>query len=167
MPDIAAQLYEEDFVRWTEQQAAALRDAAGQRTNLPIDWENLAEEIDSLGRSLRHELRSRLMVILEHLLKLEYSPAIDPRRGWIETISRERLIVEDLLEESPSLKAELGVAIEHALSRALRLAARSPSDYGETGQISPPSYTRDQVLGDWFPDRAARSDPLPANGERD
>jgi hypothetical protein len=162
-----AQLYEGDFVRWTEQQAAALRDAATLSTNLPVDWENLAEEIDSLGRSLRHELRSRLMVIMEHLLKLEYSPATAPRRGWIETISRERLIVEDLLEESPSLKAELGVAIEQALSRALRLAARSLSDYGEAGQVSPPSYTRDQVLGDWFPGDAAHPGPLPVNGERE
>jgi hypothetical protein len=149
-----AQLYEEDFVRWTEQQAAALRDAAGLTTNLPLDWENLAEEIDSLGRSLKHELRSRLMVILEHLLKLEYSPATDPRRGWMETIDRERLILEDLLEESPSLKAGLSVAIEQAKSRALRLADRSLSNFGEAGQISPPSYTEDQVLGDWFPDGA-------------
>jgi hypothetical protein len=44
-----ADLYEEDFVRWTEQQAAALRAAARAGTNLPLDWENLAEEIDSLG----------------------------------------------------------------------------------------------------------------------
>ncbi len=162
-----APLYEEDFVRWTEQQATALRDAATLSTNLPLDWENLAEEIDSLGRSLRHELRSRLMVILEHLLKLEYSPATDPRHGWIETISRERLIVEDLLEESPSLKGELGTAIEQAASRALRLAARACPIMARPAKIAPPSYTEDQVLGDWFPDRAAHPDPLPANGERE
>ena len=100
----AARLYDEDFVRWTEAQAAALREAAGLATNSPLDWENLAEEIDSLGRSLRHELRSRLMVIVEHLLKLEHSPAVDPRRGWMETIDRERVVIEDLLQESPSLR---------------------------------------------------------------
>ena len=60
MSGSAAQLYDEDFVRWTEQQAAALRQAAGLDVNLPLDWENLAEEIDSLGRSLKHELRSRV-----------------------------------------------------------------------------------------------------------
>jgi hypothetical protein len=162
-----AQLYEEDFVRWTEQQAAALRDAAGLDTNLPLDWENLAEEIDSLGRSLKHELRSRLIVILEHLLKLEYSPAIDPRRGWIETIGRERLIVEDLLEESPSLKGGLSVAIEQAKSRALRLAARSLSDFDEAAELRSPDYAEEQVLGDWFPGDAPRPDPLPTNGERE
>ena len=90
MSTSAARLYEQDFVRWTEEQSRALRDAAGLGTNLPLDWENLAEEVESLGRSQRHELRSRIAVILEHLLKLERSPAADPRRGWMETIVRER-----------------------------------------------------------------------------
>jgi hypothetical protein len=167
MPGNAAPLYDEDFVRWTEEQAAALRDAAQLGTNLPLDWENLAEEIDSLGRSLRHELRSRLMVILEHLLKLEYSSAIDPRIGWRETINRERLIIEDLLQESPSLRSALGAAIDQAKPRALRLAAGSLSDHGETTAIRLPNYTEDQILGDWFPGQAPHPTPLPAGGERE
>jgi Domain of unknown function DUF29 len=65
-----AELYEADFVRWTEQQSSAIRDAARSGANLPLDWENLAEEIESLGRSQRRELRSRISVIIEHLLKL-------------------------------------------------------------------------------------------------
>ncbi len=104
MPVNAAQLYEKDFVRWTEQQAAALRDAASLRTNLPLDWENLAEEIDSLGRSQKRELRSRIAVIIAHLIKLECSPAVDPRARWMETIGRERSDVELLLDDSPSLR---------------------------------------------------------------
>jgi hypothetical protein len=87
MSGSAAQLYEEDFVRWTEEQSSALRDAAGVGTNLPLDWENLAEEIESLGRSQRYELRSRLAVILEHLIKLEHSLAIDPRVTRLATAS--------------------------------------------------------------------------------
>src|SRR5438477_5024382 len=86
MSGSAVQLYEEDFVRWTEQQSSALREAAAAGTNLPLDWENLAEEIESLGRSQRHELHSRIAGIPEHLLKLDYSRANDPRRGWIETV---------------------------------------------------------------------------------
>jgi hypothetical protein len=62
-------LYDEDFVRWTEEQAAALRQAKG--SNLPLDWENLPEEIESLGRSDRRELRSQITRILRHLLKLK------------------------------------------------------------------------------------------------
>ena len=107
MSGSAVQLYDEDFVRWTEEQSSALRDAAKIGTNLPLDWENLAEEIESLGRSQRRELRNRLAVILEHLIKLEHSPTIDPRTGWMDTISRERLNIEDLLRDSPSLKNQL------------------------------------------------------------
>ncbi len=162
----AARLYDEDFVRWTEEQSAALRDAAGLATNLPLDWENLAEEIDSLGRSLKHELRSRLMVILEHLLKLEYSSAIYPRSGWRETVNHERLIIEDLLQESPSLRSALGAAIDQAKPKALRLAAGSLPDHAETTAIPLPNYTEDQILGDWFPPAAAHPSPPPVNGER-
>ena len=163
MSGSAAQLYDEDFVRWTEEQSSALRDAARVGTNLPLDWENLAEEIESLGRSQRHELRSRLAVILEHLMKLEHSPAIDPRTGWKDTISRERLNIEDLLQDSPSLKYQLASMIEHLKPRVTRLATASLFGYGETVKaLLPPSYTEGQVIGDWFPD-----DPLPASGERE
>src|SRR5947209_2093667 len=148
MSGSAAQLYEEDFVRWTEQQSNALRHAARAGTNLPLDWENLAEEIESLGRSQRHELRSRIAVIIEHLLKLEHSPAVDPRRGWMDTIGRERLNIEDLLDNSPSLRAQLGPMIEQLKPRVARLAATSLFGYGETGRRLPvPDYTEEQVLG--------------------
>jgi hypothetical protein len=164
MSGSAAKLYEEDFVRWTEQQSTALRDVARSSTNLPLDWENIAEEIESLGRSQRHELRSRLAVILEHLMKLEHSPAIDPRGGWMDTISRERLNVEYLLDDSPSLRGELGPMIEKLKPRVARLATASLFGYGETVKELPlPSYTEEQVLGDWFPGEA----PLPAGGERE
>ncbi|MGC2203254.1 MAG: DUF29 domain-containing protein, partial [Stellaceae bacterium] len=152
MPGSTAQLYDEDFVRWTEQQSSALREAAAVGTNLPLDWENLAEEIESLRRSQRHELRSRIAVIIEHLLKLEHSPAVDPRRGWIDTIGRERLNIEDLLQDSPSLRSQLRPMIEQLKPRVARLAAISPFGYGETAKKVPvPDYTKEQVLGDWFP----------------
>ena len=93
MSSSAAQLYEEDFVRWTEEQSRALRKASQSRVNLALDWQNLAEEIDDLGRSVRRELRRRLTVIVEHLMKLEHSPAIDPRGGWMDTINRVRLVL--------------------------------------------------------------------------
>jgi hypothetical protein len=85
-----AELYDEDFLLWTQQQAKLLREAAERRVNFPLDWENLAEEIESLGKSQRSELRSRLMTIIEHLLKLEYSSAREPRNGWRETVGRTR-----------------------------------------------------------------------------
>jgi len=97
-------LYETDFVRWSETQAEALRAAAALRTNEPLDWENLAEEIESLGKSQRHELRSRTRTLVEHLLKLEYSAATEPRPGWSRTVRRTRIAIDDILAESPSLR---------------------------------------------------------------
>src|SRR6266436_557631 len=155
MPGRVARLYEEDFVRWTEEQSSALREAARFGTNLPLDWENLAEEVESLGRSQRHELRSRIAVILEHLLKLEHSPATDPRRGWMETIARERLEIEIQLDDSPSLRGDAGRMVLEETSRAIRHATAALVRYGEAppeaiAKLAASSYTEDQVLGDWF-----------------
>jgi Domain of unknown function DUF29 len=156
MSGSAARLYEEDFVRWTEEQSSALRDAARIGTNLPLDWENLAEEIESLGRSQRRELRSRIAVILEHLLKLERSPAADPRRGWMETIARERAEIELVLNDSPSLKGDVARMIAEESARVARLTSRVFRLHGEdVGNIAPPTYTEEQVLGAWYP-----GDPL-------
>jgi hypothetical protein len=153
MSDSAERLYEKDFIRWTEQQSNALREASRFPTNLPLDWENLAEEIESLGRSQRRELRSRLMAILEHLLKLEHSPAPDPRHGWMDTVERERSEIERLLEDSPSLRREVARMITVEAPRAARLTARALFRHdGEIGDLAVPNYTEEQVLGDWFPE---------------
>ena len=160
----AAQLYKEDFLRWTEQQSRALREAAKIGTNLPLDWENLAEEIDDLGRSVRHELRSRISTIIEHLLKLEHFPATDPRRGSIETVTRERSQIEPLLDESPSLRREVAGMMRQVSPGVARLTTRVLRLHGENvGNLSPPGYTEDQVLGGWFPGDI----PLPASEERE
>src|SRR6266436_1547004 len=152
MSSSAARLYEEDFLRWTEEQSSALRDAARIGTNLPLDWENLVEEVESSGRSQRHELRRRIAVILEHLLKLERSPAADPRRGWMETIARQRSDSELVLNDSPSLKGDVARIIAEESSRVARLTSRMLRLYGEdVGNIAPPTYTEEQVLGDWYP----------------
>jgi uncharacterized protein DUF29 len=167
MSGSAAQLYEQDFVRWTEEQSQALREAAQSGVNLPLDWENLAEEIDDLGRSVRHELRSRISTIIEHLLKLEHSPATDPRRGWMETIARERSQIEPLLDESPSLRREIAGIIRQVSPGVARLTTQVLRLHGENvGDLPSPEYKEEQVLGDWLPSHA----PPPANaasGERE
>jgi uncharacterized protein DUF29 len=152
----ARTLYDEDFVAWTEQQAEALRAAARGGTNQPLDWENLAEEVEDLGRALRHELRNRLTVILRHLIKLEHSPAADPRRGWRASIREARSEVESLLSENPSLQRDLPRLIDEQLPRAVKLAVADLDDYLELDATrrqlaQDSSYTRDQILGDWLP----------------
>jgi hypothetical protein len=159
-------LYEEDFVRWTEEQSAALRRAkslslaATGGSNQPLDWDNLAEEIESLGKSDRRELRSQITRILRHLLKLEASPAAAPRAGWRAMINEGRTEIEGLLEDSPSLKRETEGLIKKQSRAAARLAADDLRQHGETARaiaalLERSEYTPEQVLGDWFPDEPA------------
>ena len=99
-----------------------------------------------------------------HLMKLEHSPTIDPRTDWMDTISPARVNIEYLLEDSPSLRGELGPMIEKQKPRVARLATLSLFGYGETvKQLPLPSYTAEQVVGDWFPGEA----PLPGGGDRE
>ena len=154
-------LYETDFVLWTEAQAETLRDLARAGTNLPLDWENLAEEVESLGRSQRSELRSRIATIIEHLLKIECSPAIEPRRGWAETVTRQRLAIERLLEDSPSLKSAVPDIVVAERRRAARLVASNLELYEEAtpeilAKVKAARYGEDQVLGDWLPNDPRR-----------
>jgi hypothetical protein len=153
-------LYEEDTVAWSEQQAAALRAAAHGGSNQPLDWENLAEEIEDLAKSLRLRLRSQISRIIHHLVKLEYSPAIDPRNGWRRTIRQARLDIDRILEDSPSLKREIPRLIEKDIARAVQLAILDLEEHGEFDQMELPtiggvSYFEGQVLGDWFPEDPA------------
>ena len=149
-------LYDRDFVAWSKQQAAALRAAARTGSNLPLDWENLAEEVDSLGSSERRALHSQIQRIVRHLLKLEYSPAMEPRRGWVETVGDARSEIEFVLEMSPSLRSEVGTVIEAELARGARGAIRDLQKYGEIdavgiSRIRTVRYAVDQILDDWFP----------------
>jgi hypothetical protein len=82
--------YDTDFYAWTQDQAAALR-AQELKT---LDWDNLAEEIESLGRSERYAIESHLQTLLTHLLKWRYDPATEPRRGWRITIRNARLDID-------------------------------------------------------------------------
>jgi hypothetical protein len=152
----AATLYDQDFVLWSQQQAEALRAAGRGATNQPIDWENVAEEIDSLARSEKRELGSQVRRIIEHLLKLEHSPAAAPRRGWVGSIGDARSEIEALLEDSPSLKTTIVAAIGAEVKRGQRRAIIELEKYGELesvtlSRIQATSYAEEQILGDWFP----------------
>ena len=153
MPKIG-ELYDQDFVLWTLEQSFALRQA--RNSNLPLDWENLAEEIESLGKSRRLELRSQIRRILRHLFKLEASPSAEPRAGWRSTVRDARVEIEDALEESPSLRREVAAIVESQLAAAARLAEADLEEHGEPSEavrerLQKGGFTVDEVLGDWFP----------------
>ena len=84
MPD--GPRYEDDFYAWTQHQAEVLRSMPAPDNR--FDREHVAEEIEDLGKSERDAVRSRIRRIIEHLLKLAYSPVEDPRFDWMETIRR-------------------------------------------------------------------------------
>lgn len=146
-------LYDHDLVLWSEQQARELRAAAGAGWNMPIDWENVAEEIESLGRSERRALASHIESVVEHLLKLQASPAPEPARGWRDTIRRARGEIEDVLADSPSLRREIPGIIAKQTPRARTLVRANFEDHSEQPRIDIDSltYTESQVLGDWLP----------------
>lgn len=97
-PPGAAPDYNDDFYAWTQYQAQVLRamPAADNR----FDRENVAEEIEDLGRSYRDAMRSQVRRIIEHLLKLEYSPAQHPRPGWMRSIAEARAEVGDKISRT-------------------------------------------------------------------
>ena len=142
-------LYEDDFYAWSREQAALLREGRFAE----LDLEQLIEEVDDLGGALKRSVRSRVRTILEHLLKLEHSPARDPRGGWYDTIIRER---SDLVDElTASLRREVEPDLPELYDRARTAAATSLHKHGEgAGADALPAdcvYTFEQVIGDWWP----------------
>ena len=148
-------LYDIDLVQWSEHQVALLRSlAAGEPINESPDWQNIAEEIEALGKSQARELASRIATILEHLIKLQLSPTTDPRPGWRTTIRRERQEIEDLLADAPSLKRTIPAAIQRKLVPARDAVTQELNDRAETPRLDPAAltFTPEQMLGTWLPD---------------
>jgi Domain of unknown function DUF29 len=147
--------YGSDILAWSDRQSGLLRRiAAGERVNdADVDWPNIAEEIESVGRSERLALSSHIETIIEHLMKLEASPANEPRAGWEDTVIRARSRVDELLEASPSMRGKVPEIIAQRTGTARRLAQRSLTRHAELPLIdlSGRTYGEDQVIGDWLP----------------
>jgi hypothetical protein len=92
-------IYDQDFYLWIETISKQLK--AGKFAE--IDLANLIEEIESMGKSEKRELKSRLIVLLMHLLKWQYQPE-KRSESWRSTITEQRICIELLLEDSPSLQ---------------------------------------------------------------
>jgi len=128
--------------------------AAGERVNdADLDWPNIAEEIETVGRSERAAVAGHVATIVEHLIKLQASPAKERRAGWLMTIDRSRIEIERLLEDSPSLHREIPAIITRETARARRSARKAMELHGEQPRVDIGSldFADDRVLGDWFP----------------
>lgn len=99
-----ASLYETDFHGWTEEQVAKLRRLRAERANVDLDLDHIAEELEDMGRSNRQQLMNRLAGVYEHLLKLAFSLAWEPRNQWKNSVAAQRKSIAKLLDRNPSLK---------------------------------------------------------------
>ena len=119
-----ASLYEADFFAWSQEQGRLLK----ARRTAGLDWDNLAEEVETLGRSERNEIRSRLIVLLQHLLKWQFQ-ASRRKPGWAASLLQVRDQINVQLQESPSLKRYP----ETVLKKQYRIARLKAAD--ETGLL--------------------------------
>jgi len=147
-------LYEDDFSAWTAKTIALLR----QGRFADLDIEHLAEELNDMGKSQRHELVNRLRVLLAHLLKWQFQYrrltarwAEFEGKSWRNTIIEQRAALSYLLDKNPGLRSVLADSIAEAYQQALELAA---DETGLPAAIFPADcpYDQGQVLArDYYP----------------
>ncbi len=139
--------YDEDFALWSAEQAALLR--AGDLDTL--DRENLAEEIESLGRSDRREIEHRLTVLLVHLLKWRFQPE-QQKGGWKATIRGQRVGIAKIIGESPSLRRHPSAVLDDEY-RTARADAADETGLPEDAFPAACPFTIEQILDpDFLPD---------------
>ena len=132
--------YERDFYSWTIEQARLLREARHDT----LDCDNLAEEIESLGREQFNKLVGALRVAMLHMLKWDHQSALRSR-SWVLSIEEQRLEIADVLGDNPGLKPRLGEAIERAYRRA-RIEAAKETGLDETTFPAVCPYSFDDII---------------------
>ena len=151
MPD--GPRYEDDFFAWTQHQAMVLRSMAVADNR--FDRENVAEEIESLGRSERDAVRSQIRRIIEHFLKLAYSPAQQPRFDWMASIAEARSTLGDKISSTLRRDAEavLPDLYEDGRERA-EIGLRSHGEIQAANDLPTECpYTIEEILRrGWYPE---------------
>jgi hypothetical protein len=145
--------YDDDFYAWTQYQAQVLRDMPAPDNR--FDREHVAEEIEDLGKSERNAMRSEVRRILEHFLKIAYSPAAEPRLAWKESIANARAELDDRL--TATLRRDIEAELPRLYARAKDVAEASLDRYGEadaaTGFPARCPYTLEEILKiGWYPE---------------
>jgi hypothetical protein len=136
--------YDTDFLAWTQEQVRLLKSHSWDE----LDVENLVEELESLGRKERLELRNRLGILLGHLLKWNYQPK-NRSNSWLATIDEQREEIQLLLIENPSLKNYLEGAFVLGYRAGIKLAVRETNlPYKFFPEVNP--FTLEQVLNPKF-----------------
>lgn len=142
-------LHAEDLYAWSRAQANLLHDGRFAE----LDLAHLIEEIEDVGGALKRAVRNRIRTIIEHLLKLEHSPASEPRAGWRATVRTQRVRLHDTL--TPTLRREVEGELTELYEDARGLAEGTLRDHGEDAAADalPATcpYTFDQLTGAWLP----------------
>jgi Domain of unknown function DUF29 len=120
-----ATLYDTDFAAWGEQQARLLRQRAELANSDELDWLNLAADIEGVVAQEKREVRSRLALIVQHLLKWRYQPELRSR-SWESTLLVQRRDLSAVLEDSPSLRPFAERVLDSALDAGRYAAEREP-----------------------------------------
>lgn len=149
MPDTR---YQDDYYLWTREQAARLREAGRSGNNAPIDWEQVAEEIEDMGDVKWDEIESRLGLLIVHLLKLMYCEELRERnaRQWLLTIREQRRSIPKRLKRSPSLRPLLREEFTTVYGEAREDAAVEAEVDIDRFPVDPP-FTLEQVMDAAFP----------------
>jgi hypothetical protein len=134
-------LYDEDFALWVEEQVAALRAGDVAALDLP----NLIEELEGLTKRDERALGSQLKRIMTHLLKQRYQPE-RATRSWHDSIRNGRERIEDILDQSPSLRRRLPDLMARNYPRARAQAASEARLQGAL-PLEPP-FSLEEVLGE-------------------
>ena len=137
-------LYKTDYGAWIQKQVMLIEK---QQWDL-VDSGHLVEELESLGKQQRQELRNRLSVLMGHLLKWEFQPK-KRSRSWLATIRIQRREIAKLLEENPSLKAYLDEALSWSYENGRDLAM-GETDLPEDAFPAKLTYSSEQVLDPSF-----------------
>lgn len=141
-------LYEKDFYAWARKNSELLR----QGKMMEIDVENIAEELESMGRSEKRQLVNRLAVLLAHLLKWTFQPGFRSK-SWKYTIKAQRRKVMALLRDSPSLKYDLEQKFKESYDDAVLIAAKEIGMEEEDFPKTCP-FTYEQAMdNDFWPDQ--------------
>jgi hypothetical protein len=140
----ASQLYDRDFYAWANEQAALLR--AGKLSE--ADIEHIAEEVESLGKTEKRELLSRLRVLMLHLMKWRFQPE-KRTASWEASIKVQRMDLLEHLQDNPSLRPLIATILEKAFKGA---ALEAIAETGLSEKIFPQKcpWTFDEMMAEDF-----------------
>jgi len=141
--------YDTDFYVWARDQADLLR----ARRFKALDLDHLIEEVEGLGDTKLSAVLNSARVVMEHLLKLQHSPAREPRNGWRASVREHRRRIQTDL--TPRIEQILTTELSrfYAMARDDAAAGMRDHDENRAAEALPETcpYTLDQITGDWWP----------------